>query len=122
MKITKDTLRELNIYSSYGLAQRLDNKIYINCIPADNGRLTSRYAYWKTYRLDFLRPENKTKEGTKEFTVRCREDKEPQLQKAIAWVKYFYSIEITDKDPFGGWQPKGTIAKLKEMITQKGVE
>lgn len=116
MKLTKKILCANNICNSYLLAQKAGNKIFIDYVPADNGRLTSHYAYWKTQRLDFLRPENKSKEGSKHFTVTCRDEKEKVLKQAIAWIKQVYGIEITEKDPFGGWHPTFTMEKLSAII------
>jgi len=116
MKITKNILNLNNIHNSYNLAEKVGNKIFINYVPADEGGLSSHYAYWQSQRLDFIITQNKSKQGTKDFTVSCRENKLPKLQEAIKWIKNIYGIEITDKDPFGGWHPKETISKLEKLI------
>lgn len=116
MKLTKRVLEQHHIHNPYNLAEKAGSKIYIDYIPADNGRLTARYAFWTTYRLDFLRPENKTKEGAKQFVVRSRDEKEMILKEAIEWVKRFYNIEISEKDVFSAWHPKGTLKKLSNVL------
>lgn len=116
MKITKKLLNEIGICNSYILAQKIGNKIFIDYVSADNGRLTSHYAYWKTYRLDFLRPENKTKEGLKQFWVHGRDEKESVLKQAIDWIKRVYNIEITERDVWGNWHITGTMAKLEKLL------
>ncbi len=113
MKITKKLLNEHNIFNSYNLAQVVGSKIFIDYIPADNGRLTSRYAYWKYTRLA------ETGYYHKDFTVTHREAKEPKLQEAIAYVKSKHGINITDKDIFGAYHPEGTLNKLQEIISNK---
>ncbi len=121
MKITKKFLTKHGICNSYYLAKKVGNKIYIDYCPADNGRLTAHYAFWKMNRIDFIRPDNTTKQGGKTFTVESRDVKEIRLHEAIAWVKRFYNIEITDKDPIGAWHPKGTMAKLVEILNRDKV-
>ena len=111
MKLTRKTLNEHHIFNSYNIWQLLDNPIYLDYCPADNGRLTSHYAYWKYYR--------KTDKGIKtkdDFTVTCREQKYPVLEQAIKFIKDQFNIVITDKDPFGGYHPEGSLKRLEDII------
>ncbi len=113
MKLTKKILNEHNIQNSYNIAQVVKSPIFIDYVPANNGRLTSRYAYWIWTRF--------TNEGirTKDFTVTHREAKEPVLQEAIALIKNKFGISITDKDAFGGYHPEGTLKKLEDTFKAK---
>ena len=112
-KLTRKILNEHNIYNSYNLAKAVNSPIYLDYIPADNGRLTSHYPYWQWRRF------TDNGERTKDFTVTHREAKEPVLQEAIALVKKHFGIDVTDKDPFGGYHPQGTIEKLCKIMQTK---
>lgn len=111
MKLTKKILSEHHIHNPYNLAEKVGNKIFIDYVPADNGRLTSHYAYWNFVRF--------ADDGRyhKAFTVTHREVKEAVLQQVIALVKKKYGINITDKDVFGGYHPEGTLKKLESMFS-----
>lgn len=37
------------------------------------------------------------------------------LALAQAWCKEKYGVEFTEKDPFGAWQPAGTLEKLLKV-------
>ena len=118
MKITKKLLIQHNIYNSYMLAKIAKNKLFIIYIPSVGG--IGWAAKWQVYGLDF---KTDTKSywadfGKKTFDVFTRIDKEPQLQKAIAWVKEVYNIDITEKDPYGSWHPKGTLDKLTIIVKE----
>lgn len=84
--------------------------MYIDYVPADRGRLTSHYAYWK-----FMRLTNKGYTYRK-FTVTHREAKEPVLQQVFAYVKAKYGINMADKDVFGAYHPEGTLIKLTMIL------
>ncbi len=110
MKLTKKLLNEHHIFNSYDIADTLGTKIFIEYIPADNGRLTSHYAYWRMIRHADDRRYNK------HFTVTHREVKQTVLQEAIAYVNDTHHINITDKDAFGAYHPEGTLKKLEDII------
>lgn len=110
MNLTKKILREHNIHNSYNLAKKAGTKIFIDYIPADNGRLTACYAYWEYMCL------TDTGYYHKEFTITHREVKVSILQEVIAYVKRKHGINITDKDVFGGYHPEGTLKKLREIF------
>lgn len=117
MKLPKKFLNEHNIFNSWGIADNNnDHKIFIEYIPADNGRLTSRYASWRLIRIQNTKD---TIYSYKEFTVTCRENKPIELQKAIAWVKEKYGLDCTEKDPFGGYQVVGTLENIIKTISTK---
>ena len=116
MKLTKQLLRDHGIHNEHNVSEKAGAKIYITYCPADNGRLTARYAFWRYYRTSKLDERNTSETGQKDFTVTCRENKNKVLSEAIALIKRNYGIEITDKDPFGGWHPKGTLEKLSKLI------
>ncbi len=106
MKLTKKLLNEQGIFTSFDVARKAGNRIFIDYIPAD-GRLT---AYWRYKRLI------ETGYYHKDFPVTCRENKEPKLKEAIQYVTGRHKINITEKDPFGAWHPEGTMEKLRKII------
>jgi hypothetical protein len=110
MKLTKKILREHKIYNSYDVAKKLGSKIFIDYIPACNDRLVAHHAFWRFMRLV------DAGYNYKDFTVTCRENKLPILQEVIKFVKEKCNIDITDKDPFGAYHPKGTLKKLEALI------
>jgi hypothetical protein len=116
MKITKKILQENKIYNSYDLSQLSQSNISIDYIPADNGRLTASYARWRVVNIKTFRPYTY---GYKDFTVTCRENKQPKLKEVIAWVKEKYGLDCSEKDPFGSYQVVGTMAKIQEKIAEK---
>ena len=109
-KLTRKVLNEHNIYNPYNLAKAINSPIYIEYVPADNGRLTSHYAYWVWRR--FVGGGEKTKK----FTVTHREVKYSVLEEAITLIKKHFNINITDKDPFGAYHTEGTLDKLVKMV------
>lgn len=114
MKLTKKILSEHGIRNSYNIAKKVGSKIFIDYVAADNGRLTSHSAYWQFVRL--------TEDGYahKDFLGVHRDNKVIVLQEAVAYAKRIYNTDITDKDPFGAYHPKGTLEKLKALIKSEG--
>ena len=111
-KLTSKILNEHKIFNSYDIAKAVNSPIYLCYTPADNGRLTSHYASWVWRRFV---------EGgirSKEFSVTHRETKYTVLEEAIALIKISFSINITDKDPFGGYHPEGTLNKLEKIVNK----
>ncbi len=113
-KLTKKYLNEHHIFNSWDIRTLVGTKILIEYTSADNGRLTSRYAYWSYSRLA-----DDGHRYSKDFTVTCREDKEPVLQQAILFVKNKYDVNITDKDVFGTYHPEGTLQKLQDILSKE---
>jgi len=117
VKLDKVTLNQNKIYNSYDIARISGNNIFIAYTPADNGRLTSRYAYWSltkiTYPYSYLH---------KDFTVRSRDEKQPKLQEVIGWVNEKHGLDVTEKDPFGAYQVVGTMEKIKAIIENTAKE
>ena len=116
MKLTKKILREHGFYSPFYIANKLGNEIFVDYIPATNERLNSHYAYWKCTHFEGMRTLHA------DFTIYNRQDKQPVLNKVIAVLKKKYNIDITDKDPFGGYHPKGTLDKLQKLIESENKE
>jgi hypothetical protein len=117
MKLTKKLLEEYKIYNSPNLARFAGNKLYVSYSPAENGR-AAHFAKWQVVGIGF-RTDPKShwaNYGNKTFDVFCREEKLSKLQEAIAWTKQTYNIDITDKDPFGDYHPKGTLEKIIGII------
>lgn len=115
IKLTKKLLKEKRI-NSYDVMQLTGNKFIIDYMPANNGRF-AKYAYWhyKYYVED-------NRYYHREFTVRCKADKQPALQQAINHVKTKYGIDMTDKDPFGAYHPSGTLDKLISILSTPQVK
>ena len=73
------------------------------------------YPYWQVTGIDFKT--NPTGAwytyGNMDFTVSCRENKTPVLNEVIDWCYQKFGIlkDQWEKDPFGGYQIKGTIQK-----------
>ncbi len=116
MKLTKKILNEHGIHNLYDLVKVLNSQICLYYVPATNERLNYNYAFWRYIR----HTENGDKQ--KDFTVTCREQKQPVFEQAVKFIKGNFGIEITDKDPFGGYHPKGTLDKLRELIESENKE
>jgi hypothetical protein len=117
MKLTRKILNEHGIHNSFGIAQKAGNKLFIGYSPAIHGR-ASTSAKWQVHGMGFA---TDTKAhwadyGSKTFDIWGRDEILPQLNAAIKWVKETYNIDITDKDPFGAYHPKGTLGKLEALI------
>lgn len=117
MKLTKKILNEHHIINSWDIAKTAKNKMFIGYSSAELGR-ASRSAHWQVVGIGIATDKDThwRNYGNKTFTVYRREEKNPKLQEAIQWVKTTYNIDMTDKDPFGGWHPKGTLEKLEALI------
>jgi len=115
-RITKNQLRELKIYNPYNLATRAGSKLYIGYIPGENGRM-AHYPYWAVVGVGFKVNPNSSwyNYGNKRFAIGCRADKIQMLNDAIQWCydKYEIPKDQWEKDPFGGWQIKGTIELVR---------
>lgn len=114
MKLTKNILREHGFHSPYDIAKKLGSIIFVNYVPGTNERLNYHYAYWQYTRFE------DTRKLHADFTVRCREEKQPIFDKVVTIIKEKYDIDITDKDPYGAYHPKGTLEKLKTLIGSEG--
>lgn len=119
MKITSKLLNSIGIYSSYNIAGKVANKLFIAYSPATNG-LGARYAQWGVHGMGFItNPSAHWQDyGANTFVVTCRENKEPKLQEAIAWVKEKYGLDITERDVWGSYHVTGTMDKLKELLKE----
>lgn len=120
MKLTKNILRENKIINPYELAKVTENKIYIDYSPAENGRM-ARYAQWEVVGIGFKTDPNGhwLDYGHKTFIVLGREDKQCKLQEAILWANDNFGTTEWEKDPFGSYQIKGTLAKIENIIRSK---
>ncbi|KKM07042.1 hypothetical protein LCGC14_1737960 [marine sediment metagenome] len=115
-KMTKNKLREIKIYNPHGLATRGQSKLYIGFTPGDNDRM-AHYPYWAVVGIGFkVDPDGHwATYGNKQFSINCRAEKIPSLNKAVQWCydKFHIPTDQWEKDPFGGWQIKGTIQQAK---------
>jgi hypothetical protein len=118
MKWTKNKLREIKIYNSYEIAKIGGGNIYISYIPACNS-----YAEWRIVGIGFKTDPTGHWQNNycKPFTVTCKENKIPQLEKAKEWVKEKYHIEIEhwEKDSFGDYQIIGIIKTAIDTQLEK---
>ena len=53
--------------------------------------------------------------GHKSFSMYGRGDKQAKLEDAMGWVKERYGITEWERDVFGSYQIKGTLAKVVEI-------
>lgn len=92
---------------------------YIAYNSATTG-MASQYARWSVYRWGFkVDPTNWRGGYSQEFSVTCRENKEPVLAEAKAWASTRYGITEWVKTPFGSYMDAGFVAKrLAELKAQ----
>lgn len=113
-RITKNKLRELRIFNPHNLATNAGSKLFICYTPAESGRM-AHYQEWTVVGIDFEVNPNSAwyNHGNKSFIIDCRENKIHELNNAIQWCfdKYEIPKDQWEKDPYGGWQIKGTIKK-----------
>lgn len=112
MRITKQVLSEHKIYNPHDIAKRGGAKLYIDYTPQETGRMYQN-ASWQVIGVGFKTdPDGHWHDyGHKTFAVYRREEKKPQLEKAMAWCQATYGITEWERSPFGGYQIKGTISK-----------
>ncbi len=120
MKITKAQLKLISIHNPHNMARIAGSKLYIGYLPAEAGR-AAHYSAWTIIGIGF--DTNKGGAwydyGQKNFPFACREEKESELQKAKQWVKDTYGITEWERDVFGSYQIKGTLAKIQELLKNK---
>jgi len=114
MKLSKKVLREYRIFNSHNLARIAGSKLYIGYSPAEYGR-ASHCASWDVVGINFKTDPSGAwyNYGHKSFSMYSREDKASQLEKAMQWVKENYGIAEWERDVFGSYQIKGTLAKVE---------
>jgi hypothetical protein len=117
MKLTKKLLNENKIYNSWGISELTGKPPFIAFSPALHGR-GSRNAKWQVIRIGFnTDPKVAWYDNyNKTFDIWNRQEKEPKLAEAKAWVKEKYSLDMTERDVWGNWHVTGTMYKLKEII------
>lgn len=114
MKLTKQWLREHGIYNSHDIAKRAGSRLYIDYYPQQLGR-AYQSAKWQVIGMGFSTDPNAhwADYGNKTFDVFKREDKVSQLESAMSWCKDKFGITEWERDPFGGYQIKGTLELIK---------
>jgi len=113
MRLTKAKLREMNIINAHDLAKAAGGlMLVVSYSPAENGRM-ARYAHWSVWRVGkAVDPSGHWQDhGSKTFTVRGREHKEPVRLEALRWASQKFGVQEWDKSPLGSYHPKGTLAK-----------
>ena len=126
IRLTKDALHEIGIYNSWDINHAVDNRCYVEYMPAENGML-AHYAEWRVYVFKLYdQPianlpgiNNQLRYAHKDFTVTCRENKQPVLEEVMKWIKQKFDVDCSDKDPFGAYHPKGTLDKIMEIRRRK---
>jgi len=113
LKLTKKLLNEHKVYNPYEISKLTGKLPYISYTPSTTG-VFAQYAYWSVTRIGYIT----TPQGNKSFTVYNRQDKEPKLTDAKAWVKERYNLDITERDVWGNWHVTGTMDKLREIISK----
>ena len=103
---TKAQLRIIGIFNSHDVAQVCQNKLYIAYAPGGGSFLTPRG--WYVIGLTFM--------ATMDFGVYKREEKRPQLAAAQEAVRSQYGLLVSERDPFGGYQPVGSRVKVWAMV------
>lgn len=120
---SKEVLREkFKIANPHNLAAQFGAaRFYLSYRSADRGRgghgaawqvvgidvKTDPTAYWANY-------------GRKTFHVSGRDDKAAQLAAAQAWAKRHFKVDLTERDPFGDYQSKGTLDNVLAAIGEAG--
>jgi hypothetical protein len=117
MKVTKDILKAAGLHNSHTICQR-GGSIYVTFFPASLGMS----AKWQV-----IKPNGKTDPnahwsdyGNKTFDVYGRPDKEAKRLEAIQWASFVYNTgDEWERDPFGGYHPKGTIERALNRVEVK---
>lgn len=117
MKLTKNILRENRIHNPYNIAKRANSKLFIDYSPQQLGRAYHN-AKWQVVGINFHTDLNAhwADYSNKTFDIYRREDKQPQLDLAMAWCKEQYGIEEWEKDVFGSYHPKGTLEIIIRVL------
>jgi hypothetical protein len=118
MRITKKILWEHHFINSWDIARKLGNPFFLGY----SGAGAYRCASWTVVGLEFKTDPNEASawydHGDKTFNVFNRAEKQMKLEKAVAWVKEKYGVEITDRDPHGNYHPKGTLERLAKILEE----
>jgi len=115
MKLTKEQMRQINLYNSWDIARRARSKLIITYVPAESGS-AARYAYWQACGMGFSTDKDTAwfYHGNRSFTVCGRDEKASKLKlkEAIDWCHTMYGTLAFEKDPFGGYQVMGTMRRI----------
>lgn len=120
IKLTKKLLNENKIYNSHGIAELTGKNPCIFYHSATYGR-GSMSAKWQVAHMGYQTDPNGAwyNHGNKTFLVFPYCEKEQQFEKAKAWVKERYGLDITERDVWGNWHVTGTMDKLREIISKR---
>jgi len=112
MRVTKNILREHQIFNPHNLAKAGGSKLYIDYSPEQRGRM-NRSACWVVIGIDIKVAPNAhwADNGNMCFNLWNRTQKQDKLKDAFNWCLEKFSIPLDrwEKDPYGGYQIKGTI-------------
>lgn len=116
--LTKDALRDMGIHNSYWIAIAASSCCYIEYHSAERGML-SHYAF---FRMHVLLPTKKCAGNAwahKDFPVYSRNDRRLVLAQVMEFCRERYSIDSFEHEPFGSYQPAGTLNRIVELYVQK---
>lgn len=122
-KLTKKILNKHGMHNPCNVCVEGGGKVCIDYIAWDsvsrnssgwkvwgNGFKTDPDAHWQEY-------------GSKKFLVMrggpSSEDGKAKLEETKRWASRRYGITEWEKDPFGGWQDKRVMDRIREMINGK---
>jgi hypothetical protein len=124
MRLSKIQLKTIKIFNPHNIMRICNNKLYVDYTGVDNTR-GGHGAYWKVIGNGFnTAPESKSYHDNycKTFLIWDRTHKEEKLQEALAWVKETYGITEFERDSFGCYQIKGSMAKLSKIFKDKSLQ
>lgn len=122
MKLTKAILREHGIINPYDLCKAGRDKVAVVYRHQELGRM-NQPARWQVMGVGFqVDPDGPWYNyGAKTFIVGSHrnethaQSKERQRQAAIAWATERYGITEWERDPFGDFQAKATMDRVREL-------
>lgn len=121
MKLTRKQLEPLGIHNPHNIMTKTGSRLYISYTGPDYGRGGHGMAHWQVIGNGFATDKNSAwyNHNHITFNIWDRTKKESKLQEALVWVEATYGISEFERDPFGCYQIKGTLDKLKQLLKQQ---
>ena len=112
---TKAQLRAWKIYNPHNLAMAGDSKLYVTYYPQNNVRIAG-FAKWVVQGIGIKTNSTShwSDEGCKTFPPDYplnKANKEAARDEALLWASKHFGPFEWERDPFGAYQIKGTMAK-----------